>query len=136
MANFTLKLILDEKLSANAYQHVHHADSIRLLEQGRLAYLENLGFSQEKFYTNGHFLVIASIQVRYKREIKCSEVQVTCENGRVLGRSIWLSQSILNALGKVLVTAEIEFMILDKKLGRAISVPQDFATAISASTET
>jgi YbgC/YbaW family acyl-CoA thioester hydrolase len=131
MREFSIKLTVDAALVSNAYKHVHHADTLRFLEQARMAYMKAIDFSQESLFERGIFLVIASITVQYKREIKGGTLQVFCENPRLKGRGIVLEQRILNEDGKLAVTATVESMMLDTAIGRAIFPPADFVRAFS-----
>lgn len=129
MKEFSIKLTVDPELVSNAYQHVHHADALRLLERARMSFLNAIGYSQEAMYQRGIFLVIASISVQYKRELKAGTLEVFCENPRIDGRSVLVDQRIINEKGKLAVVATIESMMLDTAIGRAIIPPPDFAQA-------
>ncbi len=126
---FELEINIDEKWINSEYQHVHHADIVRLLEMARLAYLKKIGFSQESFFEKGIFLVIESIAVKYKREIKRGKILVNCSEPKVDGKALLLTQNILNEKGKLAVEARVSSMMLDAAKGRSIYPPPEFLAA-------
>ena len=108
------------------YNHVHHADILKFLEEARLAYLESLGFPHDQFLSQGLFLVIAGIDVRYKREVKGGDYIATCEDGEIIKKSLWLTQRVVNAKGKDAVVARIESVFFSAEEKRSIYPPNQF----------
>jgi YbgC/YbaW family acyl-CoA thioester hydrolase len=109
------------------YQHVHHAQSLRFLEEARCRYLEAIGCPLNEFVANGLFIVIAQVAVVYKREIFGGPILVTVESPRIEGKSLLVEQRIVNAKGKECVQASIELRFLSSATKRSIVPPADFA---------
>ncbi len=89
-------------LVEESYQHVHHADSLKLLELCRLKYMESISYPNERLISEGLFLVVSSLEAAYKRELRDEEVAITCERPSVNGKALVLHQRILKARNRVL----------------------------------
>ncbi len=114
------------------YRHIHHAEALKFWEQARLAFLTSLGFPSESYMAMGLFWVIAGIEVRYKREIRAGSLRVTCEHGRIEGKSLILEQRIYNERGKLAVEGRVDCMLLARDTGRAAAIPNEFQQALQA----
>lgn len=112
------------------YAHLHHADALRLLERGRLAFMEHLGFPNEGFLAVGLLLVIARIDVSYLRELRAERVIVSCRQPSLEGKVIIIQQAIFNQRRKLAVEANVSSVFIDSQQRRSIEVPQDFSEAI------
>lgn len=107
------------------YDHVHHAKIVSLLEEGRLKLLESIGHPQEELVEKGIFLVITDLRVKFLREVGSGLVKITCEKTIIDGKTISMSQRVISSeKGKDLVQAEIVLMIIDKKIGRSVIIPE------------
>ena len=115
----------------SGYGHLHHADSLRYLERGRLDLLREIGFPNDELVQKGLLLVIVSIDVAYKRELFSGEISVRNHSCRVDGRDIVVSQDILNHRGKVAVSAIVRSCFMSAVTRRAIDVPEPFFLAFS-----
>lgn len=113
------------------YNHIHHANIIRLLEQGRLTLLDNMGCSMAWFLEQQLHLVIASLEVHYYRELKGGKITVTCSKPVIKSRCIFINQSILLDSGKEAVEATVNSMVFSPKLNRAVTPPQEFINKIN-----
>lgn len=109
------------------YNHVHHAHSIRLMEEARRRYLEALGCPLESFIEQGLFLVITNIEVSYRREVLRGPVTITVEEPRISGRRVSVSQRIINARGKDAVLAAVHFAFMSGETKRAVEPPPEFS---------
>lgn len=109
------------------YNHVNHAQALRLMELARLAYLEAIGIPNEALIARGLFIVIAEISVVYKRELFAGPIVVTCESPRIEGKSMLLHQRIVNERGKVCVEASYDLRFLSGETKRSVLPPSDFA---------
>jgi YbgC/YbaW family acyl-CoA thioester hydrolase len=109
------------------HHHVHHSDSLRFLEEARLAFLRHRGIDYEALLQARLFLVITDITVRYKREIRGEPIRISCENPLIDGKRIQLEQKIYRLNHKVAVEAIIGLMFLDANQGRSVAAPGDFA---------
>ena len=127
--NFTVT-----KTELNAeYGHVHHAHILLFMEQARLSFLREIGFSAEKLMLSGIYPVIAAINIEYLREIVLGDYVVTCEDCKIEGRSIFIQQRIINEKGRIAVDSKVESMLFDKNVGRAVRPSPEFAKALLAS---
>jgi YbgC/YbaW family acyl-CoA thioester hydrolase len=122
---FSIKIDVAPAQIEPLYNHVHHAQALRYLELGRLAYLESIGLPNNSLIAKHLFLVITEISVNYKRELTGGEITVTCENPRIDEKRIVLDQKILNPKGKVAVEGTIVSQMLSGETKRSV-VPPDF----------
>ena len=111
------------------YHHVHHAQSLRLLERARLAFMEAIECPNEAFIKEDLFLVITSIEIQYKRELFEGDVVVTCEAPRIVGKKVIVDQRIINPKGKTAIEAVVTSMFMNGSLRRAVLPPEKFQTA-------
>ncbi len=128
---FEITLKVGEQDLSPAYNHVHHAHVLLLLEKARLAFLTELGFPTEEYQKRGLFWVIASISVDYKREIRAGEIRVTCENNLVQDKTLILDQRIYNEKGKLAVEGTAHSMLLSQATQRSAAIPAEFREAVS-----
>jgi len=126
---FELTVEIPSDLIEPVYEHVHHGKCFSLLERGRLALLERIGFPNEELLAQGRALVITRVEAHYKREVKGACVIVTCESPTINGRSLVLRQRILNERGKTAVEAVIESVFMDMGTRRGMDIPGDFRDA-------
>lgn len=108
------------------YQHVHHAESLKYLEAGRVSFLERVGSSMESLISKGLYPVVRAINVQYLREVKAGEVLVKTSISEVTDRSVVFDQELFNERGKLAIEASVVCMFLNKELGRAGEVPLTF----------
>lgn len=128
---FTYEKIVPKELLVPDYDHVHHAQIVSLLEEGRLKLLEAIGHPQERLVSEGIFLVITGLNVRFLREVRGEGIIITCEDIQIEGRYFRMKQRILRAeRQKEMVTADIELMVIDKAVGRAVPIPEFLLKAL------
>ncbi|GEM_PF-6566003 len=108
------------------YQHVHHAESLKFLEAGRVSFLKMAGSSMESLIASGIYPVVRAIEVDYLREIKTGEILVKTCIKDVSERSVVFEQELFNERGKMAIKASVVCMFLYKELGRAGEVPITF----------
>ncbi|MCB0354072.1 MAG: acyl-CoA thioesterase [Bdellovibrionales bacterium] len=136
MANFSYekmsfeleRSITQAELTAG-YNHLHHADTLRLLEEGRVWFLEEIGFPLQGLLEQGLFLVITQISVQYRRELFAEPVRISCFEPRVEGTRLSLRQEIVKAPKRRAIVAEIEFCCMDSESKRAIAPPKELLEA-------
>ena len=113
------------------YNHVHHADICRLLERGRVAMLDHLGYPYQKLLDQQLLLVLTRLEIDFLRELRAGEVAVTCEEPTVDGKSLWLNQRILlifpGGREKIAVKARIELKFMSGETHHGIEPPPWFA---------
>ena len=111
------------------YNHVHHADTLRFLEEGRVWFLEQIGFPLEGLLQQGLFLVITQISVHYRRELFAEPVRISCFEPRSEGNRLSLKQEIIKAPQRRAIIADIEFCCMDGESKRAVTPPQPLLEA-------
>ena len=128
--SFKLEIEVCEQDLVHPYNHVHHANILKLLESGRAAFLDQVGFPIEGLLAQGLFLVISQIQASYKREVKAGQIIVSSDSVAFDGKKILIKQSLINEKGKLAVEAQVESQFLSAEVGRAIFPPPDFMQAV------
>lgn len=129
---FELKITVSSEDCEPHYNHVNHAHALTFLERARLSFLDDMGFPNKGFMEKGLFLVISAIEVRYRREIFEGEIVVTCDEGWIEDRSVFVRQRILNDMGKVCIEATVESKFMSGESKRSVPPPADFAAAFVA----
>ncbi|MBX7138825.1 MAG: thioesterase family protein [Oligoflexia bacterium] len=122
--DFVLDLEIGEELLEAQYRHVNHADLLRVLERARLAFLERIGCSSPALIATGVYPVITRIDVSYLREVQGGPARATCEEGRIVRKTMILKQRIFNHRDKEAVTAHVESMFIDGESRRAVEIPE------------
>lgn len=113
----------------SVYGHVHHAQALFFLERARLELLERIDHSSAALIASDLYPVVYRLEVTYKREIFADAVEVTCESGRIAGKSFFIGQRILNSKGKECLCAEVECKLMQGSTKRAVVPPPGFARA-------
>ncbi len=130
---FECEVVAKEEIADNLYQHIHHADILRMFEQGRCAFLQTIGFSNESFIARGIFPVVASVNIRYLREVRPGTYVVTCEKGRCVGKSLFVHQRLFNKRRKIVADAEVECVLMDGASRRGVTPEAAFERAFTSS---
>ena len=113
------------------YNHLNHAAILTLLERGRLDFLIDVGFPNEELHTRDLFLVIAHIDIHYKREIFSGENTVTVDAVLCEGKQMTIKQRVMNAKGKECVQATYDFRALSGTIKRSIVIPDELSCAMT-----
>lgn len=129
---FEVELELKPQDLEPIYLHVNHARTLSFLERARLEFLEKLGFSSPFLISQDIFPVIARIEIDYKREISCGPIRVSCEEGRIEHKSMWLKQRLFIPSGKEAVSALVQSKFMLGKTKRAVPVMLDFKEVFEA----
>ena len=110
---FFIEKEISEDLFELPYRHIHHAESLRFMEQARCEYMKKIGWPLENFLNQSLFLVVTNVTVQYKREVIEGSYQVTVEEPKMLdAKRLRIKQRILNAKGKDAVVTEVEIMCI------------------------
>jgi len=128
MSVFTIEHKVEDDKLVPDYFHVHHADSLRMMEDARIKFLESRGLPLDSLIKNQIFLVITSVSVVFKREIKKGTYLITCENLNIKSKTLCVNQKILNEQEKVAVEAQMEFKCLSGKTKRAVYPPEELVS--------
>lgn len=130
MGFFSLSVKIDTDLFQNRYNHLHHAQTLTLLEKGRIALLESINQPIDTLMESGLALVITRIDVIYKRELRSETVTVTCDSGIIEDRTICVTQRIINEKGKEAVRATVWSAFMSTETRRGLDVPESFGRAL------
>lgn len=114
------------------YNHLHHTDALKFLERGRLDLLSEIGLANDLLIARNLFLVIAEIDVRYKRELVAGPIFVRCTEARIESRMVVVEQQILNEQRKVAVSAVVSSCFISGETRRIMLPPQWFSQAFVA----
>jgi YbgC/YbaW family acyl-CoA thioester hydrolase len=117
---FVLPVTVTEAHADNPYHHVHHTEILRFMEQARLEFMRAIGYPAEALISKNIYAIVGSIAIRYLREVRPGEHTVTCENGRLEGKSLYLTQKMYNARRKIVAQAEVECVLMDGITRRAV----------------
>lgn len=118
---------LVEKADLEAtYQHVHHARALEFLERARLELLERINQPSAALISADLYPVVYKLEVVYMREVLGGEISVSCEQGRIEGKSFFVTQRLLNSKGKVCLLADVECKLMQGSSKRAVIPPADF----------
>lgn len=127
---FAIDETISEAQVDNSYHHLHHADSLKLLELARIKLLDHIGFPLEAFIKRQLFLVVSSLQVEYRRELFAGAVRITCQEARAEKKKISIAQNIFNQKGKIAVSARVELSCLSGLTKRAIDSEDAFVQSL------
>lgn len=128
---YDVTLEIPKSALETTYRHVHHAHTLALLEKVRLSFMEHIGYPNEQLLSEGFFLVIASIDIRYKREIFEGRYRFTVEGISVQDKALLMSQRVINDRSKDCVVAKFDFRLVDGRLKRSVVLPAKLVGALS-----
>lgn len=108
------------------YQHVNNARYLEFLEEARWAYLEDSG-DIEFFQSIGLAWVIVNININYRSAATMGQtLEIDTYLSRIGEKSAVFHQEItLAGSEKVIADADITFVVLNQKTGKAVSIDGD-----------
>ncbi len=134
---FEVQLQINEGMLDTEYQHLHHADALKLLEKGRLEFLNSIGLPQSELLASDCFLVLSRCDVQFLRELKAEEVRCTVEVSEIMeGSGFILEQQLIKAPKRLAVAADIHLVAMSGKRRRRMELPKplfDILTSLSVS---
>lgn len=110
----------------DVYSHVNNARYLEFLEEGRWALFEDLALTKEAL-ARGYAFNIVNINISYINEACLGEMLILKTELKKYGtKSITLSQKIFRKSdGKQAVDADVTFVILDVKTGKAVELDEN-----------
>lgn len=107
----------------DVYQHVNNARYLEFLEEARWAYLEDSG-DIEHFQKLGLAWVIVNININYRAAATIGQtLDINTRLSKVGSKSAVFSQTILlQGTDTVVADADITFVVMDQKTGRAVAI--------------
>jgi len=124
LSMFSHEIEINDSMLSNAYGHVHHAESIKLIEQGRNAYLVSKGLPHESLHTENIYIVVTNIHAEYLREVKKGKHFSRVLALMVKGKNIIVTQDLIKESGKVCVKAEVTLVCMSGTLRRTVAIPE------------
>jgi len=98
---------------------IHHANYLIYMEQGRLDWLNALGFSYAKMEESGVLLPVYQIDIKYKNPIKFGdEISVRTTLRNIPTTRVIFEYEISNSHSLVCATAELTLVFTDAKTFR------------------
>lgn len=130
---FSKKIVVSEDELERSYMHLHHADIMKLLERGRISFLESRGVPYQVNVEQGILMPIADMSVKFRREIKAGVVEVKCLTPRIKSRIIEIPQEIWIGEGEdveLAVEANVRCLWVCAKSRRAMVPSAEFMKAL------
>lgn len=125
-SHFEMTYVIPTEMMESQYQHLHHADVMRVLEKARVQFLAELGLPQEELLRQDCFLVLQGCEVRFLREIKSETLRCTVEVVSLEGTSGFrLKQEILKAPKRLAVQAFFELTAMSGVRRRRRELPEE-----------
>ncbi|MGN0297670.1 MAG: acyl-CoA thioesterase [Lachnospiraceae bacterium] len=102
---------------------IHHSNYIRWMEEARIDFMSQLGFSYQKTEELGIVSPVLSVQVQYKQPVHFAEdVQIEISNVSYNGIKLELHYTMTNlATGKVCTLSSSQHCFLNKE-GKILSL--------------
>jgi len=113
------------------YAHVNNARYIEFLEEGRWALFDDSDVGKEMI-SRGFAFTVVNINVSYLNEARANDVLVIVTEEKKIGnKSVTLSQKIfIKADMKQVVDAEVTFVLLNMKTGKAVFIDDEIKSII------
>ncbi len=93
---------------------IHHANYLIYLEQGRLDWLNALGFSYDKMENDGVLLPVYQIDIKYRNPIKFGdEITVKTMLKNIPTTRVVFDYEITNSSGAICATAQLTLVFTD-----------------------
>lgn len=125
-SHFEMTYVIPTEMLESQYQHLHHADVMRVLEKARVQFLAELGLPQEELLRQDCFLVLQGCEVRFLREIKSETLRCTVEVVSLQGTSGFrLKQEVLKAPKRLAVQAFFELTAMSGVRRRRRELPEE-----------
>lgn len=123
----------------DSYSHLNNGVFVSWFEQGRLDYLESLGFSYDGFARRKEWFVVARTEVDFRRPLVAGdEVRMSTEVVR-WGRSSVRFRQVMTAVDRGddegPAAEATTVMVFHGEDGRSVSIPEDFRAAATSAEE-
>lgn len=118
------------------YQHVNNARYLEFLEEARWQYLEDSG-DIEYFTSLGYAWAIVNININYRASAYMGDtLELTTALSKIGNKSAVFHQVITKAgTDKVVVDADITFVVMDQKTGKAVEITGDLLERMKLHTQ-
>lgn len=103
------------------------------LEVGRVEFLRMCGTSYRKLENDGVMLPVRNLNISYRSPALYDDLlQVRTRIEELSGTRISFEHEVLNESDKLLATARVELVFMDRSSRRPIRVPEELAERLSA----
>lgn len=115
------------------YQHVNNARYLEFLEEARWQYLEESG-DIEYFSSLGYAWAIVNININYRASAYIGDTLELATTLSKIGNKSAVFHQVITKQGtdEVVVDADITFVVLDQKSGRAVPIDGDLLCRMEA----
>lgn len=109
------------------FQHVNNARYLEFLEEARWAMLEDSIFQPSYFAQQNISFAVVNININYRRGARFGDIlKIESSLSRIGRKSATIHQSAsLKNNNAVVVDADVTFVILDNKTGKAITLTEE-----------
>lgn len=106
--------------------HVNNAKFIEYLQWGRWDWLDRQGLTNERLLDMGAVLVVANININYRREVKMGDtVKVETYPISISDKSFIVKQIIVRGDNEVVADAEVVMVAIDPSVRKSRMLPDD-----------
>ena len=103
---------------------VYHGNYTQYFEMGRIAWLEDLGFSYKKMEEDGIIMPVIYIEIEFKNTAHYDdELRITTELIAKPTAKIKFAYEVLNNTGEIIAIAKTDLVFLDKATKKPIRCP-------------
>jgi len=109
----------------DSYGHVNNARYLELFEEARWQFLKESGI-QSLASAAGYLFFIVNLEVTYKRPILLdSQIQISTSVKEINNRMITFKQEIYGPNDELCTTANIRFVLFDKKAKKSATISEE-----------
>jgi len=106
---------------------IHHANYLIYMEQGRVSWLNDLGFSYKQMEESGVLLPVYHIDIKYKKSSRFGDdLTVITRLRKVPSTKVEFDYEIKNSEGEICATAHLILVFTDAKTFRPMRPLKDF----------
>lgn len=106
---------------------IHHANYLIYMEQGRVSWLNELGFSYKKMEESGVLLPVYHIDIKYKKSAQFGDdLTVITRLRKVPSTKVEFDYEIKNSEGEICATAYLGLVFTDAKTFKPMRPLKDF----------
>lgn len=116
----------------DVYGHVNNSRYLEFFEEARWAYLEGV-IDLLEWKAKGIAFAVVNININYRRAAYLhDDLWITAQLTRVGEKSAVIHQTILNEQGDVIADADVTFVLVDEKTGRAMPIGGEVAKKLAS----
>ena len=106
---------------------IHHANYLIYMEQGRMEWLDNLGFSYVEMEENDVMLPVYNIDIKYLKPVKLGDqILVKTRLKKIPTTKVIFEYEIINSKNEICAVADLILVFTDAKTFRPMRPLPDF----------